>query len=173
MADTSFPNSVESPGLYYSQDFSLKSLNFLTANGEKIELKRVMTEFSYYEDIYSFCASGYITITDAQENGFISQLVNSNTWIGASDATVNRATPEIGTTCVCIATNDAPNTPAPNRHLGNVLAETAVNISLKPTLTSFLKSAINETNTKPVENETIAASRLSPIWAESSPLIRD
>jgi hypothetical protein len=72
MADTSFPNSVESPGLYYSQDFSLKSLNFLTANGEKIELKRVMTEFSYYEDIYSFCASGYITITDAQ--GFIELL---------------------------------------------------------------------------------------------------
>ena len=33
---------------------------------------------------------GYlITITDAQENGFISQLVNSNTWIGASDAAVN------------------------------------------------------------------------------------
>jgi hypothetical protein len=53
------------------------------------------------------------------------------------------------------------------------LAETAENISLNPNLTSFLKSAINETKTKPVENETIAASRLSPIWAESSPLIRD
>ena len=37
----------------------------------------------------------------------------------------------------------------------------------------ILNNAINETKTKPVENETIAASRLSPIWAESSPLIRD
>jgi hypothetical protein len=67
-----FPTATESAGLYYSQDFSLKTLNFLTANGEKIELKKVMAEFSYYEDIYSFCASGYITITDAQ--GFIELL---------------------------------------------------------------------------------------------------
>lgn len=65
-------NNVESPGAYYPQDYSLKTLNFLTANGNRIELKRLMLELSYYEDIYSFSVSGYITIVDAQ--GFIEML---------------------------------------------------------------------------------------------------
>lgn len=62
-------NIVESPGAYYPQDFSLKTLNFLTAGGQKIELKKLLVEMSYYEDIYSFVASGYITLVDAQ--GFV------------------------------------------------------------------------------------------------------
>ena len=37
----------------------------------------------------------------------------------AREATVKSATPEIGTTCVCIATNDAPNIPAPSRQGGS------------------------------------------------------
>ena len=65
-------NIVESPGAYYPQDFSLKTLNFLTASGQKIELRQLLVELSYYEDIYSFAASGYITINDAQ--GFIELL---------------------------------------------------------------------------------------------------
>ena len=65
-------NNVESPGVYYPQDYSLKTLNFLTANGNRIELKRLMLELSYYEDIYSFSVSGYITLIDAQ--GFIEML---------------------------------------------------------------------------------------------------
>jgi hypothetical protein len=68
MADTPVP-LVESPGVFYPQDFSLKTLNFLTASGQRIEIKKLMVEMSYYEDIYSFCASGYITLMDAQ--GFI------------------------------------------------------------------------------------------------------
>ena len=65
-------NIVESPGAYYPPDFSLKTLNFLTASGQKIELRQLLVELSYYEDIYSFAASGYITINDAQ--GFIELL---------------------------------------------------------------------------------------------------
>jgi len=65
-------NIVESPGAYYPQDFSLKTLNFLTASGKKIELRQLLVELSYYEDIYSFSASGYITIIDSQ--GFIELL---------------------------------------------------------------------------------------------------
>lgn len=61
--------SIESPGAYYPQDFSLKTLNFLTASGQRIEIKKLLVEFSYYEDIYSFVTSGYITLVDAQ--GFI------------------------------------------------------------------------------------------------------
>jgi hypothetical protein len=60
---------IESPGAYYPQDFSLKTLNFLTASGQRIEIKKLLVELSYYEDIYSFVASGYITLVDAQ--GFI------------------------------------------------------------------------------------------------------
>jgi len=68
----SFPNGAESPGLYYPQDYNLKTLNFLTANGQRIELKRILGEFSYYEDIYNFVASGYVTVTDSQ--GFVELL---------------------------------------------------------------------------------------------------
>lgn len=68
MADTPVP-FIESPGVYYPQDFSLKTLNFLTASGQRIEIKKLLIEMSYFEDIYSFSASGYITLMDAQ--GFI------------------------------------------------------------------------------------------------------
>jgi len=60
---------VESPGAYYTQDYSLETLNFLTSSGQKFELKRLMIDMSYYEDLYSFTASGYVTVTDSQ--GFI------------------------------------------------------------------------------------------------------
>ena len=63
---------VESPGLYYPQDYYLKTLNFLTANGQRMELRKLMRELSYYEDIYTFAISGYIKIEDSQ--GFIESL---------------------------------------------------------------------------------------------------
>jgi len=63
---------IESPGVYYPQDFSLKTLNFLTSNGQKIDMRKIMVDMSYYEDIYTFAASGYISIVDAQ--GFIELL---------------------------------------------------------------------------------------------------
>jgi hypothetical protein len=63
---------VESPGAYYAQDYSLKTLNFLTASGQKIELKKLLVELSYYEDIYNFVVSGYLTVLDSQ--GFIESM---------------------------------------------------------------------------------------------------
>lgn len=63
MADN---NIVESKGIYFAQDFSVNSLNLLTANGQKFELKKLMVEMSYYEDIYNFVVSGHITVLDAQ-----------------------------------------------------------------------------------------------------------
>jgi hypothetical protein len=59
-------NIVEHNGIYLPQDYSLNSLNLLTASGQKIELEKLMIEMSYYEDIYSFVVSGHITIMDAQ-----------------------------------------------------------------------------------------------------------
>ena len=49
---TNNPTPVEASGAYSPQDYSLKTLNFLTSNGKRIELKKIMMEFSYYEDIY-------------------------------------------------------------------------------------------------------------------------
>ena len=69
---TNNPTPVEASGAYSPQDYSLKTLNFLTASGNRIELKKIMLEFSYYEDIYTFAASGYVTLLDAQ--GFIELL---------------------------------------------------------------------------------------------------
>ena len=58
-------NIVESKGIRYPQDFSLNSLMLLTATGESIELKKLLVDFSYYEDIYTFVMSGHVTLLDA------------------------------------------------------------------------------------------------------------
>jgi hypothetical protein len=63
---------VESPGAYFPQDYYLETLNFLTANGNRMELRKIFRELSYYEDIYTFVVSGYIKIEDSQ--GFIESL---------------------------------------------------------------------------------------------------
>lgn len=63
---------VEADGLYYTQDFSLNKLNILVSSGKKFEMKRLLVEMSYYEDIYSFAVSGYLTLNDSQ--GFIETL---------------------------------------------------------------------------------------------------
>lgn len=60
---------IESPGAYYPQDYSIQTLNLLTASGQRFELKRLLVELSYFEDIYSFVTSGYITLVDSQ--GFL------------------------------------------------------------------------------------------------------
>lgn len=65
-------NQVENPGAYYPQDYSIQTLNLLTSTGKSIELKRILLEMSFYEDIYSFTISGYISVIDAQ--GFIEIL---------------------------------------------------------------------------------------------------
>ena len=66
---------VESKGTIFAQDYSVNSLNLILANGNKFELKKLMIELSYYEDIYSFVVSGYITILDGQ--GFAELLTLS------------------------------------------------------------------------------------------------
>jgi len=74
---------VENPGAYYTQDYSLETLNFLTASGQKFEMKKILIELSYYEDIYSFVVSGYVKIIDAQ--GFIELLqLNGNQFVEIS-----------------------------------------------------------------------------------------
>lgn len=65
------------PGIFYPQDFSLNKLDFITASGQKFNIKKLMVEMSFYEDIYSFCTSGSITIRDASSFIEILQLVGN------------------------------------------------------------------------------------------------
>ena len=74
MADiTNNFNTVQAPaGIFYPQDFSIQKLDFVTSAGQKFQMKKLMVEMSYYEDIFSFCVSGSITVRDSF--GFIEQL---------------------------------------------------------------------------------------------------
>lgn len=67
-----FGVSQSPAGIFYPQDFSLEKLDFITSSGQRFEMKKLMVEMSYYEDIYSFCISGSITIRDSI--GFIELL---------------------------------------------------------------------------------------------------
>ena len=75
--------------------------------------------------------------------------------------------------CVCTTTKAAPNSPAPRRQLGNAFTLAAFIIAPKPVRTSFLKTEISDTKSKPVAKETKAADNESPICVDNSPLIRD
>ena len=72
-----------------------------------------------------------------------------------------------------MATKDAPSTPAASVKGGIFPAFVALNICLKPALTSLRNTAIKVTKSNPVENETIAASNESPISSESAPFTLD
>ena len=64
-------NTVENNGVSYPQDFYINKLNFTTSAGA-IDFKKLLVEFSYYEDLFSFVASGHLTVVDGQ--GFIEAL---------------------------------------------------------------------------------------------------
>ncbi len=49
---------------YYSQDASIDKMQILTASGQKIDVKKLLIEFSYFEDIFNFVVSGYIILRD-------------------------------------------------------------------------------------------------------------
>ena len=64
-------NIVEKSGVSQAQDFYINKLKFVTAAGE-IDFERLLVEFSYYEDMFSFVTSGHLTVIDGQ--GFIEFL---------------------------------------------------------------------------------------------------
>lgn len=71
MAEIEQPYSTptENPGVFYTQDFSLDKLNFLPSSGQSFDLRKLLIELCYYEDLYSFSTSGYLTVQDGQ--GFV------------------------------------------------------------------------------------------------------
>ena len=67
MADIQTQNNVETPAgvAYYPQSSSVDAISLITISGQRVELKKMMMELSYFEDIYSFVTSGHVIIGDA------------------------------------------------------------------------------------------------------------
>jgi hypothetical protein len=59
--------NVDSPSqsTYGPQSASIDKLNIITASGQEVDVKKLLVEFSYYEDIYSFVVSGFVILRDA------------------------------------------------------------------------------------------------------------
>ena len=57
--------SDTTPGSYTTQDAGIDKIALTTAGGDVIDLKRLVIELSYFEDIYSFSASGYVMLRDS------------------------------------------------------------------------------------------------------------
>ena len=64
MADT-LTTPPES-GLYYSQSASINDLTIISSTGQEILVQKLVTEISYFEDLYSFSVSGFVILYDGQ-----------------------------------------------------------------------------------------------------------
>jgi len=53
-----------SNGYFYPQDASVDSLKIITGTGQSVDVKYLLVELSYFEDIYNFVLSGYILLRD-------------------------------------------------------------------------------------------------------------
>ena len=76
MADNQVPLT---PGIRYPQEYSVASLNIITATGI-IDLKLIAMELSYQEDLFNNTASGYVLISDSMN--YVEALnLNGNEYI--------------------------------------------------------------------------------------------
>lgn len=64
MADNSATVVDTADASYSLQDLNVESCKITPYTGDSYDLKQIMVELSYYEDIFSFCASGYVTVRD-------------------------------------------------------------------------------------------------------------
>lgn len=53
-------------GIYNPQSTKIQKCELITSSGTKYELRNLVTEISYHEDIYSFCIGGYVMLRDGQ-----------------------------------------------------------------------------------------------------------
>ena len=88
MADTP---GLKKTGIIYPNDYTLINLTLLTAVST-FDVKNILVELSYNEDIFNNTASGYLMLVDA--TGYIEKLhMNGNEFIRmtfgkADDATI-------------------------------------------------------------------------------------
>ena len=86
MADTQLPK----PGIVYPNDYTLINLTLLTAV-TTFDVKNIMVELSYNEDLFSSTASGYLMLVDA--TGYIEKLhMNGNEFIRMTFGKVDDST---------------------------------------------------------------------------------
>lgn len=91
----SFQNVTEPSGGFYPQDYVLNTLEFITSTKSKLDLKKLVAELCYFEDVYSPTTSGYVTLTDAQ--GMIELLqITGNEYINIDFGKVKGAPTEMG-----------------------------------------------------------------------------
>ena len=64
-------SNTENELAYYPQDASVDELEIITSSGS-FNVRRLLVELSYYEDLYSFVVSGYVILRDGQ--GIIEKL---------------------------------------------------------------------------------------------------
>lgn len=58
-------SSATVSGNFYPQDFNLEDVDIITDSGEIYKLKYLVTELSFFEDIFSFACSGNVILRDA------------------------------------------------------------------------------------------------------------
>lgn len=74
-----YSQAPSTPGIVFAKDYSLINLTMLTAV-DTIDLKSILTELSYHEDLFGSTASGYLMIVDSM--GYIENLnLNGNEYI--------------------------------------------------------------------------------------------
>jgi len=85
-------DSINGPkGISFPSDSTIQKLDLITSDGNRINLRKLMIEFSYHEDIYSFCINGYVGVNDAQ--GFIENLqLTGNEFIEVNFGKIKDAT---------------------------------------------------------------------------------
>jgi hypothetical protein len=66
-------DSLSAKGIVYPGDFSLIALTLLAATDSyRLDIKNILEEISYQEDLFSDCVYGYVNVTDAE--GYIEKL---------------------------------------------------------------------------------------------------
>ena len=70
---------MQTPGIIYPNDYSLINLTLLSSTA-KIDLKTVLVELSYHEDLFTNTVSGYLLIADSM--GYIESMnLNGNEYL--------------------------------------------------------------------------------------------
>ena len=66
-------NQPKAPGIVYPGDYSLVALTILTSTQSyRLDIKNILDEVSYQEDLFNNCVYGYVNVTDSE--GYIEKL---------------------------------------------------------------------------------------------------
>jgi len=81
--------AIERDGLRFAGDVDIERIEIISANGRAVEVTRMVAEIQIFEDIFSPCTTGTLSITDTVD------LVNAFPFIGEEKVTIRIKTPAI------------------------------------------------------------------------------